>query len=327
MRLTATFRSDWTEMRSRTVAMIAASGYEARARQVTTNLWDGLGTRIAIGFAEHAQAPERRVNDEAFLNNDFRLVVSPGSDVAVIEAEMGALIRQMILRSGALAVDISSMTRAWYGAVVRFLISLSDEGPIEVFFIYYPRDWAPLPGEVAPNEIVAPVPGFGSMAPPDLPLCLVVGVGHEGERGVGLLEVLDPRMTVVMIARGDGRYLEASRIGNAELLERVDPRWVFEYPLTDPVAALRMLESICAGLLDRYRVVLVSLGPKLFGLYCFLLAGQRHDLSVWRVSPGKKHPPTNVKAVAEDVVIVRTVWERSGDLIREIGREQTLGSR
>jgi hypothetical protein len=62
---------------------------------------------------------------------------------------------------------------------------------------------------------------------------------------------------------------------------------------------------------DSYRVVLASLGPKLYGLLCFLLATRFNDISVWRVSAGVFGQPRDAHADIDKVVVVSTIWEPS----------------
>jgi len=70
---------------------------------------------------------------------------------------------------------------------------------------------------------------------------------------------------------------------------------LFTYDLFDTFGTYAKLESICHGLSRNYCVVLASLGPKIFALYCFLLQLNIEDISVWRVSPATRQLPVDRK--------------------------------
>jgi hypothetical protein len=78
---------------------------------------------------------------------------------------------------------------------------------------------------------------------------------------------------------------------------------IYAYDLFDTFATYKILESVCQGLLRNYRVVLASLGPKLFGLYCFLLHTNLREVSVWRVSPGTRERPVDKKPKRQQIIL------------------------
>ena len=170
-----------------------------------------------------------------------------------------------------MAFDISVMTRAWHGAIVRQLWTMEAERELETFFTYVPARFTRPPVRLFPNEYVAPLDGFASLTTPNLPVAAVIGLGYERERALGLQQLLDPERTMLMVAKGedkDSYYPEVLR-SNRDILRRTPPEWVFEYSLNEPAATFAILASVVAGLRESYRVVLASLGPKLYGLCVF----------------------------------------------------------
>ena len=162
----------------------------------------------------------------------------------------------------------------------------------------------------ARNEFVAPVYGFASLATPDLPVAAIMGLGYEKERALGVQQLLDPQQTMLLVPRSSERdpfYAEVLH-SNRDILSRTPQESVFEYSLSDPAATFARLASVVAGLRETYRVVLISLGPKILGLLCFLLATRFPDVSVWRVSSGVHGRPRDAFADLGRVVVMSTMW-------------------
>ena len=134
--------------------------------------------------------------------------------------------------------------------------------------------------------------------------------GYEKDRALGLQQLLDPFRTMLMVPQSDGldRYYPAVLKSNQQILNRTAPEWIFPYSLTAPAATFSMLASVVDGLRESYRVVLASLGPKMFGLLCFLLATRFEDVSVWRVSSGVHGEPRDADADLDRMVVLSAVW-------------------
>jgi len=109
-----------------------------------------------------------------------------------------------------------------------------------------------------------------------------------------ILAVPDPQMTILMIPKMNNKkdlFYERVLQNNKDVLGRTNAEWIFEYDFSEPASTFAMMASIIGGLAGEYRIVLASLGPKIFGLLCFLLATKYPDLSVWRVSSGVHAEP------------------------------------
>ena len=311
MQLKSVRASSLEELNQRAGVFVAACGFEHRSISIS-KLATGPRERVAICFEEWPSDIARPKNEKEFNRLGFRLLSAAGSDSRgvqrIVEEAMNAAES-----SRSIAFDISSMTRAWHGAIIRQLRTAEAAGEMETFFTYVPAEFKPPSLHVPPNEIVAPVDGFSSLATPNLPIAAVIGLGYERERALGLQQFLDPELTLLMVPNSGGAdpyYAELSR-NNRGLLDRTDPKWIFEYDLAEPSAAFSTLASVVAGLRESYRVVLTSLGPKIFGILCFLLATKFEDVSVWRVSAGAHGKPKDAYADLSRIVVASTIWEPS----------------
>lgn len=285
--------------------VVAASGYEPRASAILSADWSTARRRVALCFEENKADGARPENDAAFSSAGFATQLLSGFDMNDAFARSKRLL-ETIPAGGRAVVDISCMTRVWYGGLVRAIRHSAGPSELEVLFVYYrgayPADYV----QCVPNEIVAPVDGFASLLPPDKPVALVLGVGFDKARAAGLLELLEPKRLWLVRAGEFLRLGEMPSGSHAPLGRgRVDD---LEIPLDDPVASFRSLDSLVGGLRMDYSVVLVNLGPKLLGLQFFLLAALDPALSVWRVSPGRHAAPVLVQAAPKPPVVCRTVW-------------------
>jgi hypothetical protein len=296
------------EMNAKTRFFVGACGYETRSTALLDRLSNTISLRYTVAFQEHPQSLARPQNEQKYRRHGFEFRTDQGGSTAQIESVVSMGLDESRKENWALAFDVSSMTRAWHGAIVRRLMEQDEDREIETFFIYVPGKYSPPPRQNAPNEVVGPVNGFASLSPPDLPIALLMSLGYERERALGFMEILDPGRTVLMLARMHPNYYESVLRNNQEIIERTSPQWKFEYPLREPSATFRILESICGGLECSYRVVLASLGPKIFGILCFLLAAKNRAISVWRMSSGIHNRPRDVAPDTKNVVVLKAIW-------------------
>lgn len=296
--------------------VIAASGYESRARFVAEALGFSVpgAIRIALAFAEHSGACARPQNDEKFRELGYALVICHGGvDNEVILSLASAFDRFKDNTTIKILIDISSMTRSWYGAVVRCLGSFDCNATLIVHFTYTPACFVAPPSEYPPNRVVSPVVGFTGNTLPDKPTALLLGLGYDKDRAIGLKDHLDPQLTVLFYAdpASDPRYVPHVLSVNRDLIEEVGEDCVFKYSFTDCASTFRFIESITGGLSHEWRVVLCSLGPKIFGLCCFLVASIQRDISIWRVSADSHEIPFDHKPCGTPTLL-QTTWHRFG---------------
>jgi hypothetical protein len=282
--------------------VVVASGYESRARALAGDIMalprGDLITKWAWGFEEFMDNPVRKHNDALLSKMGYSTRIISGGDGASPEDLIADYIACHDLGPLSLVVDISSMTRTWYGGIVKALSRVEHAFPVSTIFGYSPAVWSRPPKEVPPNEVLGPVPGFAAHVLPSKPAALVIGLGREPDRALGLKDYLDPRTTVCFYANpGAARqYERAAMAANEDLLRMIPANQLYQYDLLDPVGSLRILASVCQGLARDYRVVLASLGPKVFGLFCFLIHVHLPEISVWRVSPATRQTPFDHKS-------------------------------
>lgn len=292
--------------------VICASGYESRASNLASTLGKVNCRRIAFGFKEKKEEGARISNDQKFKNNGFELIEMPNKASDEIVEMLERLLNELNLDCCRVLIDISSMTRSWYGGIIRALRKESTFSKIIADFIYTPAVYNKIDvDDYPPNEIVASVKGFSSLCFPDKPTALVLGIGWDKQRAIGLFEELDPKIAIVFhtFPGSDKRFAKDSLKANKELLYLLPKNNIYGYPMNDTITTYNILESVTSGLIEEYNVVLASLGPKIFGLCCFLLSTKYPEMSVWRVGAGSKGPVVDHKP-SRKKVILETEWRR-----------------
>lgn len=290
---------------------VAASGYESRALFVPSRISEtSIGRRVALAFEEKKRTGFRLRNDVQLKKLGYALEPAEGNSGKVIQDVVADVVLSSPREEINILVDYSSMTRVWYGGVLGFLRGLPACGKrVSVYFTYsasiYTRPQAPMP-----NEHMGPVPGYSSLIMPDSPTALLIGLGYERERALGLMEYVEPAETYAMYAEPalDPKFVSAVKTSNRDLLNSLGPERVFRYPFADLRASANILSSLALGLTTRgYRLILAPLGPKPFMFLSFLFATEHPDVDVWRVSAGASGRPYDRPALGE-VLTCKTVF-------------------
>lgn len=198
-----------------------------------------------------------------------------------------------------IAVDISSMPRAAIAAIVETLFELGSA--LHATFLYVPGAFESSAEAAGRPESLAaaPVSPFfaGALRPPSIPIGLVLGLGLEPHRALGVIELLEPARTWAFTGRGGDRRFEVALAEiNGALSGVVEPSRILEYDVRSVAETYGAVESLVFSAGLDYRLILAPSGPKVFTLACLLVGAARdvHRPAVWRV--GSARP-----AIAVDV--------------------------
>lgn len=281
-------------LRQRYDLAIVGVGYEARSRFIFSEVGLKAERWLALAFDSH---------QELSFRDNWRVFEGAGLSPEVTESR---LCHKVVLReiesvgeepSSKLnvVVDISVLDRTRIASILLGL--LDTHRSMDVDFLYTPARFSPLEGSEPPVVVRDPIhERFSGWAEnPDLPVALIVGLGHEHEKAVGAVEFLEPAATWAFLPRGqDEAYNEYVEVANRALFFVHPPRSCIPYEILDPFGCFESLESLVFGLKVRFRPVIVPFGPKMFALLS-LIVGLLHapDVSVWRVSSGHLQVPVD----------------------------------
>jgi hypothetical protein len=127
---------------------------------------------------------------------------------------------------------------------------------------------------------------------PSAPPVVILGLGYERDKAVGIVEYIEPGEVWAFKPYGeDSRYDTELKRANQAFWELLPEDHIIEYCVDRPFECFTNLESLIYGTLRLGRPILVPFGPKIFSACCFLIACVYHPkLAVWRVSSGQFEP-------------------------------------
>jgi len=290
---------------------LAAAGYESRGPHAAERLLPKANDieKLTFGFAEN-KAAARILVERKFASLGFRLIDDvPSASGLQLTQILSDKLRSSSGKQFRLIVDYSCMTKTWYGAIVRHLFDIKDnDTPIETYFVYSPARFAP-PGPPGVNKIAGAISGFGHLSSPLKPSALILGLGYEAVRAMGLRDYIDPEVTIAFYTDPalDQKYRAAVARNNSGLLTTLSPNVIFRYPVADLDYTNALLQNVALGLRDQYRVIVAPLGPKPFCLLSLILSAENNGIDVWRVSLGEEITPQE-RVAAGMVLIYRLIF-------------------
>lgn len=303
MNLSSFQQIDISELPGCVDAVIAASGYESRATFLAHSL-TGIGCHqlIAVAFDDRRVLYRER-NDRRFRKLGYELPPSRGDQYEVVDSLVRDVLGNAQGDHVSIVVDYSCMTRVWYSAILRVLASEEDFGleGVDVYFSYSPARFT-RPRLPAPNAYMGPIPGFCHLDVPNKKgTALVIGLGYERDRALGLKHYLDAAENYAFYTDPalDQKFVSQVCKSNKDLMDELHEDRLFRYPAGDLHATSALLASVCVALGKQHRVIVAPLGPKPFSLLCLLLAIQLDELDVWRVSPGEQSKPSDRPPLGE----------------------------
>lgn len=284
--------------------VIATAGYETRSTAVVRA---GLAANgIALTYSASALS-ERHAKNLAFYESAGWAVVSEEIGMAQLSAELSSGLDTLV-------VDYSSMPRRVIAQILQRLNACSHA--VDVTFLYFEPTFRS--SEAAAMQAVNLTAGpvltnlSGDARPLGLPVGLVLGLGMERHRGLGVVELLEPERTWALVAESsDPSFADAATANHAPLFGEVDAVSLLSYPLESVSRSYAMLLSLITSASADFRVALVPSGPKPLALAAMLAAqdysGPRP--AVWRVGAQSTGAPSDVQE-SGGVVAVNVLFER-----------------
>lgn len=286
--------------------VIATSGYESRSSYLCR-----LGVSGAKKFAIEPGLP---ITDISRSNRDvYRNAGWIVADVAMVSRASAQSLEDATSSGAALEVlvDISSMPRRTMASLLSIFFRHVDRGLCNITFAY-------VPGLFAQSSVAAVVSsslqadpvgaGFaGHLRPSSIPVGLILGLGLEPHRAVGLVELLEPARTWAFVSQSDEpRFLEQALETHESLVGAASDATLLRYDMRSIATTYNSLASLVFSVGIDYRIIIAPSGPKPFALASMLVALSSNEAkpAIWRV--GESGAPQGVD-VAEtgDVVAAR----------------------
>lgn len=282
---------------------IYALGYENRGTHIAKvikphakyNLVDSFTNKKHFDFKQNAKW---------YQNNQFTVIeFESGIDVeerlTVLEEYFNKQFEYKTKIK--IGIDITSLSRDRIAKWLFALITLSKKYMLDIDILYSYGSY------YKPNIEDVPIVHYGPVIPhfagwtknPDLPNSLIMGIGFEPNRAMGVWEYLESNIVYIFVPKGpSSRFDNQIYNSNATLLYQMNRPYgsysIIEYNYNDIYKTFLKLESIVYGCKLKSRPIIIPFGPKIFAVIS-MLAGLIHlpDVSIWRVSGGEFEPPIN----------------------------------
>lgn len=264
--------------------IIASSGYEIRASHIANILNNNCKEKIVFSFSDHKSEKSRIENDLTFKKLNYKPLEQTGNSCTKILEVIDEFIERSKSQPLSILIDYSSMTRIWYGAIIKYFKQLNGNTQIiKVYFSYSVAKFHKPPETDSKTSNFEPINGYCSLSIPLYPSALITGLGYERNKAFGLKEFFDAELLYLFYTKGNDYTDHVLQI-NKELIKRTPKSNMLTYNVNDLLLTKTVLYELCSSLKENYRVIIAPLGPKPFTLISFLVANELQSIDVWRIS-------------------------------------------
>ncbi|MBX3103999.1 MAG: hypothetical protein KF867_03395 [Cryobacterium sp.] len=281
--------------------IVASCGYERRSSYLLR-----LGVSAPMRFAiEHGgtDVPQTKANRDLYSKAGWKPI-----EIAELLIALAREIPSSASRD--VCVDITSMPRRTIAAIVEFF-STSDFENMRVTFAYCPAqfDSSSRAAERVQPLSAGPLSGFftGALRPPSLPVGLILGLGLEPHRALGLVELVEPARTWAFLGESeDTRFAASAARLHKSLLEITHGDGFLPYDIRSLAQTYESLGSLVFSVGLQYRLLVAPSGPKIFTLACLLIGASREVArpAIWRVGGVGPAEPMDVEEAGDVVAAV-----------------------
>ncbi|MSU92011.1 hypothetical protein GE300_20870 [Rhodobacteraceae bacterium 2CG4] len=291
---------DWSQLKIADLdLLLAVCGYESRATFVAEEVYGNVTQTVILDYGARSglaydanRAKFDKMKNRIFLSLDGDYISRLQSII-----QENAKLKPENERITVL-FDVSCSSRRLMSKV---LLSLDKtlRGRLDLKCTYAVSKYYEPPIDELPSHISEPVVGELSGWSNDLaqPPCAIIGLGFEPGRAIGCLDYLEiPEVRLFQPFGPDPRFIDAVETANQQLIEDAGHRHLLPYSIMEPIDTYLKLESMVYGLLDKFRPVLIPLGPKIFSATCIILAIRNApQICVWRTSSGSLAQPLDIE--------------------------------
>ena len=263
---------------------IYAVGYETRSSFLARKSMDRNLVNIGIYF-ENCQEISFPENINYFQESAAILI----SENSLYNGDFPNIIRESIKSDDIkILLDVSSFTRTSISKIILELSSLvSICHSVDLVIGYSSAEFCESDNH---NTITHAGPVLPELA--GWPLSIdtstecIIGMGYEEGKALGIVEYIEPNRTWLFKPLSDDNIFNKKILrANKNLLEISPSENIIEYELNKPYSSFKRLESLTLSFLDRSRVIVVPLGPKIFFALSVIISLKYYPLiSLWRVS-------------------------------------------
>ncbi len=274
--------------------IIAGHSIESRSKIIPIALQESHAIKIAYMGCNEKNYPDQ--SDHGFTvcqfhENEFRTILNSLSEKKSCDGDKIKIL-----------IDITSLARRIIASVIGEIIGSITDKNIDLSIFYTLAAYNPPSEDAIPgNKKIEPVhPEFaGWTSNPDFPAALIVGLGYERDKALGVIEYLEASKRFLFLPNSpETDFRPQVEMHNKQLLDQTEQSQQIDYEVINPLGTLLTLGSLISGLKNQAKPVLLPFGPKILFALALLAAIVHTESSVWYVSGEEDELPVDRKPSA-----------------------------
>jgi len=279
---------------------ICAAGYESRCKHSYELCKDKINVKNKICFSfQDRQILSKKENDTFFKQNNFKIIAIQNEQIDWFVFFFQNLFDGITSEEILIFLDYSSMTSIMYGAILKYFNNCDKDYGVQIFFSY---THAKFTAAIKSNPLFFnhPIPLFDPIQSTDQRIALLVGLGYEEDKALGLYEYFqnDSEDLYLFLTQNNKFYNEVVK-SNEHILNITNPNNIIRYDLENLSPLINTLDSLVNYLINNnYRVVLAPIGPKIFNMISLVINLYHKNITTYRLSDGNKGNP--IEKIADE---------------------------
>jgi len=269
-------------------------GFESRSVTAYRKYCEFSKKNIILGYHVNTDKFAYQSNLQEFRHSNS-IIYEPGDSevVGILLGEFESYCNEGPVK---VLIDITVMSRHRLALALCLLIDKLPKGSI-VSVVYSLSKFVKPPVDTTPiKKVCEIVPDLsGTLGDLSLPTAVVIGLGYERNKALGVSNLLDAGFTYIFIPESPIEEFKGAVIeNNKELLSTTSSDNVFYYDVRSPYTTYLALRSLILTIREHSRPLLVPLGPKILSSLSVILGKELHpELPVWRVSSDHTEVPVD----------------------------------
>jgi hypothetical protein len=283
---------------------ITTLGFEARCTNIARLYEDHACRKIALSRTDHLKEHSYKKNKEYYLSNGFEIIA--------IEKEVpdvGALLTEHRNEQIDILLDCTSMSPRWYYEFFSWFSECQDLFEKARIRIAYTMAAF---SDSHQSRKVKGVKEFLEAHENSTEIgktALILGLGHEKHVGQEIFNKIKPDLLYLFYADPpvEKQFVEQVFVNNHSLIDTTPIRNLISYPIRNGQVIYERLIDTILPLRNKYTILLIPHGPKIFSLVAMLVHLRYPDIVI--SYPIFKRPPTQDRIPSGEPVILDILLE------------------
>lgn len=283
---------------------ILGLGYESRCTHIDFSLKLKAKNKIVIGYDKHTEILTYPTNKEYFSNTSAIIIENNDDNIFdLLEEKLNFYINDTSVK---VFLDITVMSRYRLSTIIEIIINKLPAGSL-LNIAYSLSNYTPPPMQSTPIRTISNLSkkSLGPIGDLSLPSSVIIGLGYEKDKAIGVLNYIDTSITFPLIPISPiTKFEDDVAMNNKSLLDVIPKDNIFKYSVDSPYSTYVTLRDLILELKTVSRPLIIPLGPKILSALSIILCIEI-GVSAWRVSSDYEEDP--IDRIASGEIIKFTV--------------------